>query len=89
MSIYLGNLSVSDIEYRLNIQLSDEDKKTLCESHQAKASDIAAGKWHCFDLPFMIICGDKETAYKLNALFSAYDLTNSRQSCQLTWRGAK
>ena len=85
MGIMLGNLSVEDIEYRLSITLSDEDRKQLNDSRQQKAEKIEQGKWHCFDLPFMIVCGDKETAVKFNKLFSAYDLSHARQCCQLTW----
>lgn len=83
--IMLGNLTVDEIENRLDIKLSEEDRKTLLESRQEKAENIADGKWHCFDLPFMIVCGDKATAEKYNKMFSAYDLSHARQCCQLTW----
>ena len=85
MVIMLGNLSVEEIEHRLNISLSDEDKKVLNESRQLKAENIENGKWHCFDIPFMIVCGDKPTAEKFNKMFSAYDLSHARQCCQLSW----
>lgn len=85
----LGNLSIEEIEYRLNISLTDEDKNILKESHQDKAEKIQKGKWHCFDLPFMIVCGDKDTAYKFNMMFTKYDLRNVKQACQLTWEKVK
>lgn len=83
--IFLGNLTIKEIEDRLNIILSEEDKKILSESKQEEAENIKKGKWHCFDLPFMIVCGDKQTAIKLNELFSSYDLNHAKQCCQLTW----
>lgn len=85
MGIMLGNLSVDEIENRLDIKLTHDDKTILLESRQLKASDIADGKWHCFDIPFMIVCGNKAFAEKLNKMFSAYDLSHAKQCCQLTW----
>ena len=86
MGIMLGNLSVDEIENRLDIKLTNEDKTTLLESRQLKAEDIADGKWHCFDIPFMIVCGNKAFAEKLNKMFSQYDLSHAKQCCQLTWK---
>jgi hypothetical protein len=34
-------------------------------SHQAQAANVAKGKWHCFDLPFTMVCGDADTAQKI------------------------
>ena len=83
--IMLGNLTVEEIEYRLDISLSEEDKKTLKDSWQQKAENIESGKWHCFDIPFMIVCGDKQTAMKYNLMFANYDLSHVKQCCQLSW----
>jgi hypothetical protein len=30
--------------------------------HQPQAQSIQPGKWHCFDLPFVMVCGDMDTA---------------------------
>lgn len=61
----LGNLNVSQIEKRLGVDFPEEIREFMKQSHQANASHIAAGKWHCFDMPFRIVCGDIETATKI------------------------
>lgn len=61
----LGNLSVSQIESRLGIDFPDEIRDFMQQSNQHEASNIAKGKWHCFDIPFRIVCGDMETAQKI------------------------
>ena len=35
------------------------------QTHQDEASNIAKGKWHCFDIPFQLVCGDMEVATKI------------------------
>ena len=35
------------------------------KTNQPEAMNIAKGKWHCFDIPFTIVCGDMETATKI------------------------
>ena len=72
MAIYLGNLSVSDIEQRLGIELKEEERELLKSTHQAKADDIEDGKWHCFDIPFIISCGDVEMAGKIVEILTPY-----------------
>lgn len=75
----LGNLSVNEIEGRLGIDFPENIRKFMKENHQAKAENIAKGKWHCFDMPFHIVCGDMETAQKI------YDSVKDRSSeCKTT-----
>ena len=62
MNLYLGNLSVKDIERRLQITLTDDERKTLTDMREQNASNIPADKWHCFDIPFTLACGSMETA---------------------------
>jgi hypothetical protein len=61
----LGNLTVSQIEKRLGIEFPKEIRDFMKDSHQSTASNIAKGKWHCFDIPFQLVCGDVETATKI------------------------
>lgn len=61
----LGNQSVSQIEKRLGIEFPEEIREFMNKTHQSEASNIAKGKWHCFDLPFKLVCGDMETATKI------------------------
>ena len=58
----LGNLSVSQIETRLCIEFPESTREFMNRTHQPNANNITEGKWHCFDIPFVLVCGDKETA---------------------------
>ena len=62
MNIFLGNLTIAEIEKRAGVTFPDELKTFMQENYQAKASDIEKGKWHCFDIPFFMACGDYDTA---------------------------
>lgn len=62
MNIRLGNLSIEDIERRTGVRFPEELRDFMGNSRQEIATDIAEGKWHCFDLPFIIVCGDSKTA---------------------------
>ncbi len=85
MGIMLGNLTLKQIEGRTGIELSAEDRADLNGMRQEKAENIASGKWHCFDLPFMIVCGDKPTAEKMVKILSAYDWSKAKQALQISW----
>lgn len=61
----LGDQTVSQIEKRLGIDFPEDVKEFMQQTHQSAASNIAKGKWHCFDLPFNLVCGDIETATKI------------------------
>lgn len=61
----LGNLSVSEIEKRLGINFPNEIRDLMKETNQENAQSIANGKWHCFDIPFNLVCGDVEIATKI------------------------
>ena len=83
--IMLGNLSLGQIEERTGISISSEDRAELSGMRQEKAENIAPGKWHCFDLPFMIVCGDKPTAEKVLKILSPYDWSKAKQALQISW----
>lgn len=85
MEIMLGNLTLKQIEDRTGIKLSAEDRAELNGMRQEKAENIASGKWHCFDLPFMIVCDDKPTAEKMVKILSAYDWSKAKQALQISW----
>ena len=65
MSVMLGNLKVIQIEKRLGIEFPEEIREFMKNTHQPEANNIAKGKWHCFDIPFNLVCGDLETATKI------------------------
>jgi hypothetical protein len=65
MEIMLGNLSVSQIEERLGIDFPEDIREFMRQTHQQNASNIGKGQWHCFDIPFTLVCGDMDTATKI------------------------
>jgi hypothetical protein len=68
----LGNLTVDNMLERLNIKLSTEDREWLGKTRQNKAENVEIGKWHCFDIPFTILCGDTSTAKHIFDILSPY-----------------
>ena len=67
MGFMLGNLTVEEIQSRAGVTFPDELVSLMKETHQAEASGIKAGKWHCFDAPFVMVCGDIDIAKKIHA----------------------
>lgn len=65
MEIMLGNLSAAEIQARLGITFPQDLIDFMNETNQAEASNIKKGKWHCFDIPFTLVCGDVETAKRI------------------------
>ncbi len=62
MNIYLGNLSIEDIERRSGVEFPQELRDYMADRKQESASNVQPGKWHCFDMPFVLVCGDMQTA---------------------------
>ena len=85
MGIMLGNQTPDQIARRLKIELTEEHKKQLLDAWQQKAEDIAKDKWHCFDIPFMMVCGNKATAERFRDLFMEYDLSKG-EMFQISWQ---
>jgi len=83
MSIYLGNVSIEDIEKRLGITLTDIERGWFKLHHQDNASDIQPNRWHCYDIPFDLTCGDLETAKHVAGILSPYSkkMKTSIQIC--------
>lgn len=69
----LGNLSIMDVERRLNITLSDANRDKLESMRQIEANDIQPGKWHCFDIPFQLVCGNRDTAVVIRDILALYE----------------
>lgn len=65
MNIYLGNLSIEQIEREYSVVFTEEDKKWLQEHHQDEASNIQSGKWHFFDIPRIMMAGSNEFAKEI------------------------
>jgi hypothetical protein len=58
----LGNLTIEEMETRSGIKFPDELIQFMKLRHQPLAEGVKSGEWHCFDLPFTLLCGDMETA---------------------------
>ena len=81
MGIMLGNLSVEQIEKRLKIEIPEDLKEYMSKNRQENISKpVESGKWHCFDIPFMVVCGGKEAAIKFRDSLSPL---SSEMNCQL------
>lgn len=72
MSIFLGNMQADEIQKRLGITLAKEEKNKLNSHIQQSASNIAKDKCHCFDIPFVIVCGSYDVAVLINEILSPY-----------------
>lgn len=71
MAIYLGNLSTKEMADRLSIQMADEDIEKM-EEFRCHKADVESGKWHCFDIPFICVCSDMDTAIKVRDIMQNY-----------------
>ena len=88
MNIMLGNLSTTQIEKRLGIEFPEDIREFMKKSHQSSAEKIAKGKWHCFDMPFNLVCGDMEVATKI--FESVKDKSNEcKEQLQFSLSGGK
>jgi len=73
MSYAMGNLSLNAIEKRLEITFTEDEREKLENMRQDIAALIEPGKWHCFDTPFLLVCGDIETAQEIAKILHPYE----------------
>ena len=85
--IFLGNLSPQQIEKRLQITFSQEDLEFLTANRQEKVNNtpLERGKWHCYDLPFLLMCDTTETVETMKALFMRDYPFPSKETFQIGW----
>ena len=81
MAIYLGNLSIKEIEKRAGFEFPKELVDFMKPRRQQEASNIAVDRWHCFDIPFVLECGDLETAKKIYSYLQPF----SGQFTSIPW----
>lgn len=60
--MWLGNMSLDEIQKRAGVDFPSELIEFMSDKKQEAAENIKYGFWHCFDMPFMIVCGDEDTA---------------------------
>lgn len=85
--ILLGNLSPREIASRLGIELSQEDSDFLTRNQQEKVNDtpLEKGKWHCYDIPFIVMCDTVHTAEVIRDLFLRYSPFPKSTTFQVGW----
>ena len=64
--ILLGNLDIEEIQNRSGVKFPEELVDCMEPKHQMKAEGVKPGMWHCFDIPFTLVCGDMETATEIH-----------------------
>ena len=62
MSIYLGNLSVKQMCERLGIECTEQIAEMETKREHKADVEYGTDKWHCFDIPFEVVCGTHEIA---------------------------
>lgn len=65
MSIFLGNISVEQMQSRTRVEFPVELVEYLNERRQEKACRLEKDTWHCFDIPFVLVCENMEMAQKV------------------------
>lgn len=71
--IMLGNLTVEQLENRLKIEMTKEERETL-KSLREETCDKVDGnnKIHIYDIPLMIVCGNGEARKTVIDLLTPY-----------------
>lgn len=73
MAIYLGNLTTKQIENRLGIELTQAERSELDALREETTSRVhGRDVWHCYDIPFVIVCGSYGVCTKIRDIMSAY-----------------
>lgn len=84
MNIMLGNLTVEQIMSRSGILFGDNDVKWLKEKWCEK-TELREGTWHCYDIPFMIVCKSKKLAEEMHFRLSKYDWAGCKEALRISW----
>lgn len=79
MGVMLGNLSIDEMQQRSGIEFPVELIEYMKDRHQPEAENIKRGKWHCFDFPFALVCGDMETAKEVFRHLSPLSISFKQQ----------
>lgn len=73
MEIYMGNLSVEEIERRTGINFTANEKKELNSFREQNTDHVRNHYcWHCFDIPFVISCGNYSAALRMKEIFERH-----------------
>lgn len=73
MGIRLGNLTFRELAERHQFTLTEEELATLEALRQDNASiEKGADKCHIFDMPRVIVCGNKDTQHRVVDILMKY-----------------
>ncbi|UXR49102.1 hypothetical protein [Staphylococcus simulans] len=74
MKVRIGNLKIEEVLDKLGITLPEEVVERMEARYQpsAQSEDIEPEQWHCFEFPFCMSCGSRETAYEWFEILSPY-----------------
>ena len=72
MNAKFGNVTINEMEQLQEIKLSEDVKKRLESMRQNDAQNIKQGKFHIFRFPFVIDCGDEDTAREVIDMLTPY-----------------
>lgn len=72
VNFMLGNLKVEEFTKRLGIEITEEEKTELENMRCDSANEIPINKYHCFDIPLLMLVGSIEVAENINNILSKY-----------------
>ena len=72
MTAKFGNVTVNEMEQLQGIKLTEDVKVKLESMRQNNAQDVKKGRFHIFRYPFVIDCGDEDTAREVIEMLTPY-----------------
>lgn len=83
MKIYLGNLTIRQLEDRCGCKFEEKDYEWLKEHRQDNAEIKTKDKFHIFDMPFMIQTGEDISKEIINILSKYNDKKPFKECLQI------
>lgn len=85
MSISLGNLSIEELQKRTGWNFSKKDYDFLVKHRQDNAQIIEKDKFHIFDIPLMVLCGE-DIKDEITEMLSKYNSQQvSKELISIAW----
>ena len=88
MGIMLGNLSLTQMQKRLGIELSADDIMRFPHRQENVSQKLGEYTWHCFDIPFLIECDSEDTAKSVLGILQPY-ASKMQGQIQIAWQAAE
>ena len=81
----LGNVSIEDLQKRTGWNFSKKDYDFLVKYRQDNAQNIEKDKFHIFDIPFMVLCGEDIKDDVMELLSKYNDKQTSKEQISIAW----